>query len=157
MKSDRRGFTLIELMIVVGIIGVLAAIAIPAYSTYTKKAKLSEITNAMGALGSSLVEYYQAQGAMPVEDAATSYTNGSPTTTDSVADSFGISVPGTHLGNGTVTVEAVSETDARIVVEFGAGSDLGSEFSGHTLTLLIRQGAKGVWGGDVPTGYVPKS
>ncbi|MFY9134472.1 MAG: prepilin-type N-terminal cleavage/methylation domain-containing protein, partial [Bacillota bacterium] len=39
MKRDQRGFTLMELMIVIVIIGVLAAIGIPAYNNYTKKAK----------------------------------------------------------------------------------------------------------------------
>ncbi|MGB5579944.1 MAG: pilin, partial [Woeseia sp.] len=42
MKNNKRGFTLIELMIVVAIIGVLGAIAIPAYQDYTIRAQVSE-------------------------------------------------------------------------------------------------------------------
>jgi type IV pilus assembly protein PilA len=50
MKSLQKGFTLIELMIVVAIIGILAAVAIPAYSDYTKKAKATELVQSVASL-----------------------------------------------------------------------------------------------------------
>jgi type IV pilus assembly protein PilA len=50
MKQVQKGFTLIELMIVVAIIGILAAVAIPAYSDYTKKAKATELVQGTSAL-----------------------------------------------------------------------------------------------------------
>lgn len=60
-----RGFTLIELMIVVAIIGILAAIAIPAYQDYTARAKISEIISLAGAGKTIIFEEFASNGVMP--------------------------------------------------------------------------------------------
>ncbi len=62
MKNVQKGFTLIELMIVVAIIGILAAVAIPSYQNYTKKAKFTEVVQATAPIKQAIDECVQSQG-----------------------------------------------------------------------------------------------
>src|SRR3989441_3517741 len=69
MRTLQKGFTLIELMIVVAIIGILAAVALPAYQDYTIRAKMSEVILAMSSCRTSVTEVYQSGPAtLPVPD-----------------------------------------------------------------------------------------
>src|ERR1700759_4662254 len=65
MRSLQKGFTLIELMIVVAIIGILAAIAIPAYQNYTIRAQVTEGLNLADGWKTGIAEYYAQYGVWP--------------------------------------------------------------------------------------------
>ena len=65
MKTTQKGFTLIELMIVVAIIGILAAIAIPAYQDYTIRSQVTEGMNLASAVETGVAEYYANTGSWP--------------------------------------------------------------------------------------------
>jgi type IV pilus assembly protein PilA len=75
LKSIERGFTLIELMIVVAIIGILAAVALPAYNDYTTRAQVAEAVELLGGLKDSVAAYGYENSAWP-----TMVTSGSAVT-----------------------------------------------------------------------------
>src|SRR5258706_1244506 len=65
MKSTSAGFTLVELMIVVGIIGILASVALPAYQNYAARAKISEALLSASVCKTSITEVAQSASILP--------------------------------------------------------------------------------------------
>jgi type IV pilus assembly protein PilA len=119
MRNIQKGFTLIELMIVVAIIGILAAIAIPAYQDYTIRSKVTELINAAGVCKTSVAEYYQAVGSFPTNQTKAGCSNvGTANSVTPVVTSTGLitvdasGTLATQLGAGTATFSYTPTTSA---------------------------------------------
>jgi len=105
MKKFQKGFTLIELMIVVAIIGILAAIAIPAYQDYTVRAKVSEAINFAAAAKSAVSESIISNaGTLPTDNAAAGLS-GAATITTAIVESVTV-----EDGVITVAVQGTNST-----------------------------------------------
>lgn len=139
MLRNKKGFTLIELMIVVAIIGILAAIAIPMYNANVNKAKLQEATDAIGAIKDEVANYASDQGAPPG-----SLGEGG------ILNTLGVSVPAS-LGQGGAggrkwTYSTIDNTNLgandgtyEVRATAGAAADIGSVLAGQNVR------ARGNW------------
>jgi type IV pilus assembly protein PilA len=99
MQKIQKGFTLIELMIVVAIIGILAAIAIPAYQDYTIRAQVTEGLSLSSDLKASIGEVTANRGEWPATLVETGLGSAAV-----AADKLGKYVSGVDVVNGTITV-----------------------------------------------------
>jgi len=114
MKTIQKGFTLIELMIVVAIIGILAAIAIPAYQDYTIRAQVTEGLNLAGAVKAAVAESFAQEGTWPADTAGAgvgSQISGKYVTSVVVA-SGGITIAYGNQANENIAAETLGLSPA---------------------------------------------
>ena len=135
--KQQKGFTLIELMIVIAIIGILAAIAIPAYQDYTIRSKVSEGLNLAGAAKLAVSETYDTKGRWPV-------------TTNT---SYGLPLAVSIAGNYVLSVSA-NGGDGVITITYKA-SGVGSGADSATIVMNPNTSSPGAMGWDCLGGTMP--
>ncbi|ENX2568151.1 pilin, partial [Neisseria gonorrhoeae] len=100
MNTLQKGFTLIELMIVIAIVGILAAVALPAYQDYTARAQVSEAILLAEGQKSAVTEYYPNNGEWPANNGAAGVA--------SPGEIKGKYVKQVEIKNGVVTAQMAS-------------------------------------------------
>ncbi|HEZ4048878.1 TPA: pilin [Neisseria meningitidis] len=124
MNTLQKGFTLIELMIVIAIVGILAAVALPAYQDYTARAQVSEAILLAEGQKSAVTEYYLNHGEWPKN-------NTSAGVASSATDIKGKYVQSVEVKNGVVTATMAS-------------SGVNKEIQGRKLSLWAKRQAGSV-------------
>jgi type IV pilus assembly protein PilA len=127
MKHLQKGFTLIELMIVVAIIGILAAVAIPAYQDYIARSQVSEAVSLLGAAKTPVAGYISDKGVMPALTDAVTTTSGKYMASMAVSPAAGTALTATS----SITIQATMKS-----------SGVNSAITGANVAMVSTDSAK---------------
>lgn len=122
MKAIQKGFTLIELMIVIAIVGILAAVALPAYQDYTARAQMSEALTLAEGQKSAVVEYYSDNGTFPNSNT-----------------SAGIAASNEIKGKYVASVKVEGNASVASITATMNSSNVNKDIKGKTLVLVGKQ------------------
>ena len=153
LRKMQKGFTLIELMIVVAIIGILAAVALPAYQDYTVRAKISEAVIAASSAKSSLSEGFQSDGITGLSSVATAI-NATPFAQKAskyvVNYCVGAAVTAPTAANCAATT-TIANWVVSVAVSATAGNGIPTGLNGNTIVMAPNANNAGTWGTPVAT------